>query len=109
MQSVSDESIERALNFMRDSSKPLADAKARMKYLEQKRKTLKAVAFLDATGSNIAEREAKAYTAPEYRECLEEYRQAVYDAELLTNEFRAAELRIEVWRSLNANSRRGHV
>lgn len=109
MQSVNDESIERALNYLRDSSKQYADAKARMKFLEQKRKSLKAAAFLEAQGSNVAERESKAYMDSEYLDCLNDYKQAVYDAELMSAERSAAELRIEVWRSLSANNRRGNI
>lgn len=108
MKSVNDSSIEAALNFLRDTSEPLADARARAKFLEQKRKTLKAEGFLDATG-NISERESVAYTQPNYVKCLDEYKTAVYDAELLANQRLAAELRIEVWRTLNANQRRGNI
>lgn len=109
MKSVNDESIERALNYLRDSSKLYADAKARMKFLEQKRKSLKAAAFIEAQGGNVAERESKAYMDTDYLACLDQYKQAVYDAELLAAERTAAELRIEVWRTLNANSRRGNI
>lgn len=109
MKSVNDDSIEAALNFLRDASKPMAEARARAKYLEQKRKSLKAAAFIEADAKTIADKEAHAYTDSEYLACLEEYKAAVYDSELLTNQMKAAELRIEVWRTLNANSRRGHV
>ena len=109
MKSVDDDSIESALNFLRDSSKPLADWKSRAKYLEQKRKTLKAAAFLEADGANVAERESKAYCDTDYRNCLEEYREAVYEYEILENQRRAAELRIEVWRSLSASKRVGNI
>lgn len=109
METVNDTSIEAALNFLRDSSKPMAEARALAKYLEQKRKSLKAAAFLEAPSGPIAERESHAYTDSDYLQCLEDYRDAVYQSELLTNQMKAAELRIEVWRTLNANSRRGHL
>lgn len=109
MKTVTDESIESALNFLRDSSKALADWKARFKYLEQKRKTLKASAFLEAEGANVAERESAAYVDGEYLKCLDEYKEAVYEYEVLENQRRAAELRVEVWRTLAANQRRGNI
>lgn len=109
MKTITDESIESALNFLRDSSKSLADWKARFKYLEQKRKSLKAAAFLEADGANVAEREAKAYRDEDYLKCLDEYKEAVYEYEILENQRRAAELRIEVWRTVNANQRRGNI
>jgi len=109
MQSVTDSSIEAALNFIRDQSRPLADARALAKYLEQKRKSLKAAAYLESDGKTVSDKESAAYTDADYLQCLEDYKDAVYQAELLTNQMKAAELRIEVWRSLNANSRRGHL
>ena len=109
MKTVNDESIEAALNFLRDTSKDVANAKAMAKYLEQKRKSLKAAAFLEAQGQNIAERESKAYRDDAYLQCIEDYKSAVYDFELLENQRRAAELRIEVWRTINANNRRGNI
>lgn len=109
MKSVTDDSIEAALNFIRDNSRPMADARSRAKFLEQKRKSLKAAAYLEADGKTIADRESAAYTDPEYLKCIEDYRQAVYDSELLTVQMRAAELRIEVWRTVNANNRRGNL
>lgn len=109
MKSVTDDSIEAALNFIRDQSEPLAQARSRMKYLEQKRKSLKAAAFLEVDGGTIAEKEAKAYTDADYLQCVEDYKDAAYQAELLTNQIKGAELRIEVWRTLEASSRRGHL
>lgn len=109
MKTITDESIEQALNFLRDSAKPMADWKSRMKFLEQKRKTKKATAFLESEGANIAERESRAYTEADYLQCLEDYKEAVYEYEVLENQRRAAELRVEVWRTLAANQRRGNI
>jgi len=109
MKSVTEESIEAALNFLRDSSGPLADWKSRAKYLEQKRKSLKAAAFIEADGANIPERESRAYINSAYLKCLDDYKEAIYEFEILENQRRAAELRIEVWRTLAANMRRGNI
>jgi len=100
--------IEKALDFLRDTSEAHANAKALVKYLEQKRKTVKAIHFIDATGT-IQAREAEAYTADEYKQLLDDYKTAVYDEQLLINQRKAAELKVEVWRSQNANMRRGNI
>jgi len=109
VKSVTDESIEAALNFLRDSSKPLADWKSRAKYLEQERKSLKAAAFLEAEGGTVMERESKAYIDSAYHACLDRYKEAIYEFEILENQRKAAEQRIEVWRTLAANQRRGNI
>lgn len=109
MNTIDDESVEKALNFIRDRAEALADARARARFLEQKRKSLKAAAYLEADGKTINEKESVAYTDSEYLQCLDDYKQAVYDAELLATQMKAAELRIEVWRSLNARAGRGHL
>lgn len=109
MDTISDKHIEKALDFLRDSSGEYARARAEVKYLEQYRKTMKATTFLECRGDTIAERESKAYAAPAYVELLDRYHEAVYKAEELAAKRLAAELKIEVWRTVNANKRAGNI
>ena len=51
-------------------------------------------------------KEAYAYAHPEYRELLEGLRAAVEAEETLKWTMTAAELRVEIWRSEQANNRR---
>lgn len=96
---MSDETLERALNFMRDKAKDLADAKANRVYLEQFRKSKKAILFQEAPGGTIADRENYAYSHPDYLALLEGLKEAVEVEELLKYQMRAAELKISVWQS----------
>jgi hypothetical protein len=102
---MNDELLERALNFIRDKSKELAEAKANRVYLEQFRKSKKAMLFSESTEKTIQAKESYAYAHPEYLELLEGLKEAVYHEESLKFQMKAAELKVEVWRSKNANIR----
>ena len=102
-------SPEKALNYLAKTDEEFARAKAMVKYLEHKRKTIKAEAYLRAPGNTINERESNAYCCQEMRDFLEEYKDAVYDEQILASKRKSAELAIEVWRSKNANRRTGNV
>ena len=103
---ISEEHIEKALAFMRDNAADLAKAKAERIYLEQFRKSQKALLYSKSPQGTIPEREAWAYSQPEYLEVLEGLKVAVENEERLKWMMTAAELKVEVWRTQSANSRR---
>lgn len=105
---ISDDRLQKALTYLAQTDEEAANAKASMKALEQKRKTIKGLAFIEASGT-VGEREAKAYASQEYQDIVEQYENAVADAELYANKRKTEELIIEVWRSSNANRRRGNI
>jgi len=103
-----DEQIEKPLTYIRDRARPYADAKASRVYLEQFRKSKKAILFIEAEQKGvktIAEREAYAYSHPEYLELLEGLRVAVGEEERLKMQITAAQLRIDLYRTEQANNR----
>jgi len=102
-------SPEKALHYLASTDEAFAKARAMVKYLEHKRKTIKAEAYLRAPGNTINERESNAYTCKEMKDFLEEYKDAVYDEQILASKRKSAELAIEVWRSTNSNRRAGMV
>lgn len=105
---VSDEGLEKALNFIRDEAKKYAQAKAARVQLMEFRKSKKAILMKNAqvaghkTGSA---QEREAYADPEYIDLLNAIREAVEVEELIRYQMKAAELKIEIWRSKNANRR----
>lgn len=103
---ISESQVEKALHYLAESDEDAAKAKARVKGLEQKAKTIIAVAFLEAEGAQ-GERQQKAFISDAYKAHTEEYENAVYDNELYANKRKRAELTIDVWRSINANRRQG--
>ena len=100
--------LEKALNFIRDKAKELAEAKANRVYLEQFRKSKKAILFQESDAKTIADKENYAYAHPEYLQLLLGLKYAVESEELLKHQMEAARLKIDVWRSRNANARFEH-
>ena len=101
--------IEKALNHLRDHAVELAEAKANQVYLENFRKTKKAILMLEAEKQGISaanKQEVYAYSHPEYIELLEGLKVATQQHEKLKHLQVAAQLKIEVWRSLEASARR---
>lgn len=94
-----------AILFMIKNAEAYAKAKANVTYLEQFRKSKKAIIFQNALGNTIADKESFAYSHPEYLEVLDGLREAVEEAERLKWMLVAAQARIDVWRSQEASNR----
>ncbi len=102
---ITEKHIEKALEFMRDNAQALAQAKANRVHIEQYRKSLKALKFIEAPEGTIADRENYAYSHPEYIELLDGLKAAVEEEERLKWMMAAAEAKVEVWRTQQANAR----
>lgn len=94
-----------AVDYMLQAAPRYAKAKAQRLYLEEFRKTKKALLMNQATGKTVSERETYAYGHPDYLVVLDGYKIAVESEETLRWKIKAAELQIEIWRSQNANNR----
>ena len=94
-----------AINYMIKNAKAYAEAKANVTYLEQYRKSKKAILFASAMGNTIADKEAYAYSHPDYLELLEGLKAAVEEAERLRWMLVAAQARIDVYRTQEASNR----
>lgn len=103
---IEDQSIQRALDWLRDNAQAIADAKGERTYCHEKRKSLKAILFNEAEGT-IADRENFAYSHEIYLEHLEKYKAAVIEDEKFRIMVKAAEIKIDVWRTQQVNIRRG--
>ena len=102
---ITDESIERALDWLRDKAPVIAQARANRIYAEEYRKTMKATIMAEHKDKPIGAQEREAYAAPRYVEHLEAIREAVREDEEMRWTMTAAEARIEAWRSMQANER----
>ena len=69
------------------------------------RKTVRAIAFLKSTEKGVAAREAEALSCQTYIDVCKKLEQAVLDEETYKYELKMAELKIEVWRSMQATKR----
>ena len=96
---------QRAVDFLIEHSRQYAQAKADRVHLEHFRKSKKALLMNECQEKAVTAREQFAYSHPEYVALLEGMREAVRVEEALRWRLTAAQLRVEVWRSENANNR----
>ena len=94
-----------AIDYIIKHAKHFAAAKAQRVYIEEYRKSLKAILMKRSGQDTIGAQEREAYAAEEYRELLEGLREAVEIEEGLRWHLVAAQLRVEVWRSEEATYR----
>lgn len=97
--------IFRCLDFIRDNAKAMAQAKANRIYMEEFRKSLKAILTQKSEASTATAKEAYAYAHPDYQAHLGGLKEAVELEEELRWQMIAVQAKIEVWRSLGANQR----
>lgn len=94
-----------AADFIRDNSQAYAKAKAERCYLEQFRKSKKALLMAESPEKTAASKEIYAYSHPDYVQLLEGLRLAIETEETLKWQLAAAEAKIEIWRTESANNR----
>ena len=100
-----EEDAEKATDFIRDNAENLGKSKAVRVYLEDFRKSKKALLFAKKSGT-VAERENYAYAHAEYQDLIMGLKEAVQAEEALRWKMKAAELKIDLFRT-QESSRRG--
>jgi len=101
------DSPHKAVDAIYHLSKGYAQAKANRVYLEQFRKSKKALLINECAEGTGQTRESYAYAHPEYIELLEGLKVAVEKEQECFYKLKAAELRIDVWRTMEASNRKG--
>ena len=100
----------KAIEFILDNAPRYAQAKAQRIYLEEFRKTKKALLMKDALArgidSGIAQ-EREAYAHYEYQELLLGLQAAIEKEETLKWKLTAAQMKSDIWRSEQASERLG--
>jgi hypothetical protein len=96
---------ELAIEFIFRNGKRYARAKAERIYLEEYRKSLKAIIMKRSLEHAVNAQEREAYSDPEYVALLQGLREAVEIEEEIRWGLVAAQARIEVWRSQEATNR----
>ena len=104
---ISDDEAELALKFLKESAKAYAKAKAERIYLDEFRKSKKAILMRASGDQSAAAQERDAYAHPEYVAFLDGLKAAVEEEEVLRWKIASAELQIELWRTQSANNRKG--
>ena len=108
--SVSEERVTQALKYLVETDESCARAKALMKGLDGQTKSIEAIEFLKTKGLGAqGEREKMARASQNYRNHINLCTDAIFDYELVNNKRNTEAMVIEVFRSLNANRRKGNI
>jgi hypothetical protein len=102
---VEEINISRALNHIRDNAQGLAEAKANRIYLEQFRKSKKALLINEAPDGTIQSKDSYAYSHKDYILLLDALKIAVLEEEKHKWLMVGAQLKVEVYRTQQANNR----
>lgn len=101
---ITEKEAEQAAEYIREFAPQLAKAKSDRIYLEQYRKSLKALKMIEAEGTDKT-RESIAYADQEYIANIEALGNAVEKEETIKWKFVAHQAKIEIWRTQQANNR----
>lgn len=102
---ITDEEIDKALDYLRDNARDAAQARADRIYVEEYRKVIKAQLMKEHGSMSAVLQEREAYSDPRYIEHLEAIRQAVATDEGHRFLRGAADAKIEAWRTQSSNTR----
>lgn len=102
---ITDDEIDKALDFLRDNARDAAQARADRIYCEEYRKTLKAQLMKEHGQMSAVLQERQAYSDDRYVQHLEAIRDAVKADEFHRFMRIAAEAKIEAWRTQSSNQR----
>lgn len=105
MTEITEERMEKAMQFLAETDVTFAEKKSDLAEREILRKRVRSKIFLVSEGS-VAERQAKAETAFESIEMDDAYIMVLEQYEALKARRERAEIVIDIWRSLNANRRK---
>lgn len=96
---------DKAVDFILKHAGEFAKAKAQRAYLEEFRKSKKALLMNQCDEKAVNAREQYAYAHKEYIDLLAGYQAAIEVEETMKWTLEAARLRVEIWRTKSANNR----
>ena len=107
---ITEEEVEKCLDFKRDTAIPIAQALHDRVQIENFKKSKLSLLFFEAPSHfKIGEKEQWAYAHKDYQEVVKGLAAAVQEHERLRQLISAADAKIEVWRTIQANHRAGVV
>ena len=107
---ISDQDIEKALDYLRDNAGEAAKAKANREYLDEYKKVLKATIMREEDGKeSLGMMEARALSDPRYIEHLKVWKECVERDEYFRWMKTSAEAKIEAWRTQSSNERAAKI
>ena len=102
---LSDDEIQKAVDWLRDNADESAKCRAERIYIEEYRKSLKALLMKKFVELPISAQEREAYASPVYIQHLESMKIAIQRDEKQRFLRVSAEAKIEAWRTMSSNIR----
>jgi rhamnose utilization protein RhaD (predicted bifunctional aldolase and dehydrogenase) len=102
---VTEEALEKALDYLRDSARDLGDAKARLVKAGHMLKHVEAIEYKKSDAKTAEAKKADARTSETFMSAIVEDAEAAGAYEMMKALREAAALKIEAWRSEQANYR----
>jgi len=102
---ISDDDIEKAVDYLRSNATKAAQAKANRIYMEEYRKVVKAQIMREAMADSLGAQESRAYSDDRYTQHLKAMREAINADEYHRWMMVAAQAKIEAWRTQQSNQR----
>jgi len=106
---ITDESMEMALDYIRDQAAEYGRYVGLCKYLDHKRKVVRAQLMLDSDLKTVADRESEAMVSVDYNKILDEIKAAETEKATIHTMLNAAYYKIDCWRSVNSSKNKGHL
>ena len=103
---VSDKDLEKALDYLRDTSDTAAQSRANRLYLDDYSRVLKATIMAEHLAEPVNAQERYAYADVRFLNHLAGLKQAIYEDEKARFLREAAAVKISVWQSEHADQRR---
>ena len=95
----------KAVDYIIQNAPKFAEARASRVYLEEFRKSKKALLMKESSETSAVGQERDAYAHPEYIALLDGLKAAVEQEETLRWHLVAAQARVEIWRTQEASNR----
>src|SRR6266436_4307859 len=102
---ISDDDIDRALAFLRDTATEAAHATANRQHLENTKNVMKAMIMSEHLAEPVNAQERYAYGDLRYKNHLEGLKVAIFEDEKFSNLRTAAEAKIRAWQTMKATLR----
>ena len=102
---ISDNDIEKAIDFLRDTAESCAKNRAQRLYLEDFSRSLKAIIMSEHLAEPLGAQERHAYGDLRYRNHLEALKIAIYEDEKGRFLRDAAEAKVRAWQTQQASER----
>jgi len=106
---ISDDEVEKAIDYLRDSAPKAAKAAAEFGYVSEYRKVVKAQIMREHDDKPLGAQEAIAYADPRYKQHLVAIKEAEEQAMYHRFMRGAAEAKLNAWQTQSANNRRNIV